>query len=241
MSSTEGQAAPAPVPRPSRFARLLPRVLLGLCAIALATFVAVERYAPLDPSAQPHLFTGLQLALMRAMPERCPAALARAEGISFTPAPRPMENGCGYPDGVRLRSTRVDYGGPVLLACPAAIALVMWERQVVQPQARRIFGKPVARVQTFGTYSCRNIYGRQNARRSQHARANAIDIAGFTLAGGEAISVRRDWTESEKKSEFLRAVRQGACGPFGTVLSPDYNAAHADHFHLDMANWRVCR
>jgi hypothetical protein len=41
-------------------------------------------------------------------------------------------------------------------------------------------------------------------------------------------------------------VRDGACRLFATTLSPDYNAAHADHLHLDQANrgaggWRACR
>ena len=45
---------------------------------------------------------------------------------------------------------------------------------------------------------------------------------------------------------FLRRVRDGACGLFATVLSPDYNAAHRDHLHLDQADrgmggWRSCR
>ena len=36
-------------------------------------------------------------------------------------------------------------------------------------------------------------------------------------------------------------VRDKACRSFGSVLSPDYNAAHADHLHLDMAPWMMCR
>ena len=41
-------------------------------------------------------------------------------------------------------------------------------------------------------------------------------------------------------------VRDGACDLFATVLSPDYNAAHADHLHFDQAmrgamGWRGCR
>ena len=51
---------------------------------------------------------------------------------------------------------------------------------------------------------------------------------------------------SELPAAFLREVRDGACDLFATVLSPDYNAAHADHFHLDQAargaiGWRGCR
>jgi hypothetical protein len=216
-------------------------VLLALLVVCFTGFAAVERYAPLDPSAKPHLFTGVQLSLMRLAPGRCTAALGRAAGVSFTPAPRPMQDGCGYPDGVRLRSEAVNYGGPVLLRCPAAVALVMWERNMLQPAAQEAFGRPAAAVQTFGTYACRNIYHRENARRSQHALANAVDVAGVTVAGGQSVSVLRDWKDDGAKGTFLRRIRNGACGLFGTVLSPDYNAAHADHLHLDMAAWSVCR
>jgi hypothetical protein len=41
--------------------------------------------------------------------------------------------------------------------------------------------------------------------------------------------------ELDKNALFLRAVHDQACNFFGTVLGPDANAAHANHFHLDMA------
>ncbi len=34
---------------------------------------------------------------------------------------------------------------------------------------------------------------------------------------------------------FLRRLHKGACGPFGTVLGPDANDAHRNHFHFDLA------
>ena len=46
---------------------------------------------------------------------------------------------------------------------------------------------------------------------------------------------------------FLRAVHQGACGVFTTVLGPNYDANHRDHFHLDLARHghtgegRICK
>jgi len=40
------------------------------------------------------------------------------------------------------------------------------------------------------------------------------------------------------KSLFLRSVHAGACGIFGTVLGPESNAAHRDHFHFDGAERR---
>jgi len=90
------------------------------------------------------------------------------------------------------------------------------------------------------------MYGRSEGDFSEHATANALDVAGFTLADGRSISVLRDWTGDGEDAQFLRAVRDGACDLFSTVLSPDYNAAHRDHFHFDQADrgttgWRACR
>ncbi len=232
---------PSRRPRAPVAAALFWRLVLGAAVSAVAAFFYVDSRAPFDPSAPPHLFTPLQLRLMQVLPDRCPAALARARDVSFTPAPKPMENGCGHPDGVLLTRSQVSYGGSVLLRCPAAVALVMWERHALQPEAQKAFGRRVSAVQTFGTYSCRNIYHRENARRSQHATANAIDVAGFSLEGGQSVSVLRDWKDEGARGQFVRAVRDRACRFFGTVLSPDYNAAHADHLHIDMGRWMICR
>jgi hypothetical protein len=58
--------------------------------------------------------------------------------------------------------------------------------------------------------------------------------------------VLRDWSGGGDKAAFLRNVRDGACDVFATTLSPDYNAAHRDHLHLDQAlrgrtGGRLCR
>ncbi|MBF3247311.1 extensin, partial [Pseudomonas aeruginosa] len=50
-----------------------------------------------------------------------------------------------------------------------------------------------------------------------------------------------DWAGESADGRFLRRVRDGACASFNAVLGPDYNAAHRDHFHLDMGLWKVCR
>ena len=91
------------------------------------------------------------------------------------------------------------------------------------------------RVDSFGSYACRPIRGGREGRWSEHARGNAIDIAGFRLSGGRRISVAGDWKGDDTEAAFLRDVRDGACRMFATVLSPDYNAAHRDHLHLDQA------
>ena len=41
------------------------------------------------------------------------------------------------------------------------------------------------------------------------------------------------------KAQFLRAAHRAACGVFGTVLGPEANSAHKNHFHVDMAERKV--
>jgi hypothetical protein len=122
----------------------------------------------------------------------------------------------------------------------------LFETRIAQQAALRHFGTRVAAIDHAGSYSCRRLYGRASGAYSEHATADAIDIVGFRLADGTRVSVLDDWSRGGPKSEFLREVRDGACRLFSTVLSPDYNAAHADHLHFDQAQrgnagWRACR
>jgi hypothetical protein len=127
--------------------------------------------------------------------------------------------------------------------CAVTAALALWDRHIVQPLARRHFGQKVARFDNLGSYNCRKIAGQR--AQSEHSTANAIDISAFILADGTRVSLLDHWSDPGAKGSFLRDVRDESCGLFGTLLSPDYNRAHADHFHLDMAvrpaNWTVCR
>jgi len=195
-------------------------------------------------------FTGRKLAGLSEEPALCLALLERA-GISFTALPARAEGErCGYRGAVRFRpggALGISYRPSDLgSSCPVAAALALWEWHVVQPAARRHLGRAVTRIDHFGSYSCRRLYGRDAGAWSEHSAANAVDIAGFRLADGTRISVAGDWDDAGAKGRFLREVRDGACDLFATVLSPDYNEAHRDHFHLDQAargawGWRGCR
>ena len=90
----------------------------------------------------------------------------------------------------------------------------------------------VVRIDTYGTYNCRRIAG--SSRLSQHAKADAVDVAAFLLADGRRISLQNGWNGDAASRAFLRRIRDSACKRFNTVLSPDYNAAHHDHLHFDM-------
>lgn len=195
-------------------------------------------------------FTGRKLAALGGDGARCQALLAAIGNADRSAPPRRgADPGCGYEDGIALRpedATALRYTPPQLVtACPVAAALALWERDTVQPAALRLLGQRIASVEHFGSFSCRRLYGRADGAWSEHATADAVDIAGFRLADGHRISVLADWNAATADAAFLRAVRDGACELFATVLSPDYNSAHANHLHFDQAargatGWRGC-
>lgn len=194
---------------------------------------------PLDPRAEVTLLTQWKLAQAVADPMQCWSALSKSGAVYST---RPDQN---TSDACHIRTpTKVTIFGdlrvsPLETRCEIALRTALWERHGIQPAARAHLGAPVTRMHHFGSYSCRKIAG--SNRMSQHATANAIDISGFDLANGLRIRLRNDWDGDENAARFLRDVRDSACDWFGLVLSPDYNAAHHDHFHMDQGRWGRCR
>lgn len=159
-------------------------------------------------------------------------------GASFTPLPdRYLGEGCTNLDTVQLASLASDQSrlaisniGPV--TCEVSEVFAGWARYGVDRAARQMLGSPLARIETFGSYSCRDVAG--SGRRSAHAAAAAIDVSGFVLADGRRISVEEDWNGGDAQERaFLRTVHRSACKRFDTVLGPDYNSAHEDHLHVE--------
>lgn len=165
--------------------------------------------------------------------------------VSFQVLPdRETGPGCGLNGTVKL----VDIGVPVAnltaVRCGAARAFIGWTRNAVAPAAYQMLGSELARVDSMGSYACRNVVGstRGPTRRSGHAIANAIDVGGFVLKDGRRITVLNDWNSSDPQvRQFLQTIRASACKRFGTVLSPDYNAAHRNHLHLEDDHANFCR
>jgi hypothetical protein len=168
----------------------------------------------------------------------CAAAL-EAAGARWEPeADRIGPGRCRLVEAVRLAHGRAALDQPLPLACAMAERWLEFERDVLAPAAERHFGAAPARVRVFAGYSCRT---RPNSRViSQHAFGNAIDIAGFDLAGGTRIDVGRHWRDRGARGAFLREVARGACRLFAVVLTPDSDAHHQDHFHFDIGPDRRC-
>ncbi|AEG92998.1 extensin-like domain-containing protein [Ramlibacter tataouinensis] len=197
-------------------------------------------WAPLRIEEEPHWLTRHKLGRLGREPALCLQVLGTAQ-MRWAPVPdRVTGERCGLANAVRIERTQMHVGPAFVLSCPAAVSLALWERHVLQPAAALLPAR-VVRLEHFGSYACRNVNHATAGRRSQHATADALDVAGFVLADGRRISVLRDWSAEGAEAAFLREAHAGACRFFDAVLGPDYNAAHRDHLHLDRGPWRACR
>lgn len=232
-------------------------LVAGGYAVYIGAVAIPERFnpwAPLDVAAPPNFLTGAKLSRARGDPVRCLAALAQT-GLRYSVLPdRVTGPGCGFDNAVLLREAGVRLGTPVSLSCPMALSLAMWERHALQPAAQLHAGQRVTAIDHLGSYACRNVNRGEGAtpaapagNRSRHATADALDIAGFTLANGQRLSVLRQWQAGDAgavtgaEALLLRDAHRGACRFFPGVLGPDYNAVHRDHFHLETGGYRMCR
>lgn len=228
-----------------------PRVLL-LVVVTTATAI-VFRQGLVPPYINPLPLIDLargdpwlvdwRLASIKYYPSVCARTL-KAPHVEAQQIPDgPVKNGCGWVNSVRLTSAGGVRASFDKLTCEAAVALALWLEYEVQPLAKEILGQRVTSIQSYGSYSCRNIIGNPlwKDMRSQHATANATDIGGFVLADGRSITVRGHWRNQGAEGRFLREAHRRACPYFRVVLGPEYNAAHRDHLHLDRGPFSRCK
>jgi hypothetical protein len=178
-----------------------------------------------------------------AQTRQCHADLSRT-GVAFTPLPdRERGGGCSTIGTVQLLDVGVPTTNLGAMRCGLAEAYAGWVRNAVAPAAHQILGSDLVKVETFGTYACRNVIGTAySGHLSGHAIANAVDVSAFDLADGRRISILDDWHSSDDHvRDFLATIHASACKRFGTVLSPDYNAAHRNHLHLEDDHANFCR
>ncbi|MEO1695212.1 MAG: extensin family protein, partial [Pseudomonadota bacterium] len=111
---------------------------------------------------------------------------------------RPIKRGrCGSPAPILLQSlggkAGVSFKPPAKVNCQMLAALARWVGNDLQPLARKHLKSRLRSVNVMSDYSCRNVYGRKRGRLSQHARANALDIGGFTTANRRETRLARHW------------------------------------------------
>jgi hypothetical protein len=206
--------------RPGMPARRRPRVLgpiLSLLIVGALSLVFRQGLVPwyLNPLpaidlARPNPWLAdWRLAAIRYDRDLCRRILVAPHVAAEPISDRPLENGCGWRNAVRMRAAGGVRASFDKITCEAATALALWLEYDLQHVAQEVLGERVVAVQSMGTYACRNIVGSNfgEHRRSEHAKANAVDIAGFTLASGRAVSVRRHWRGEGAEARFLRAAR----------------------------------
>jgi hypothetical protein len=244
------------------------------------------------------------------------AKLLAGLAIEYEPLPPLRDGMCGAPAPIRVKSIgsdpKVAIDPPATVTCAVAAGVGAWLNKTVQPKARALVGAPVVKLRNASSYICRNRYNGADTKLSEHALANALDVAEFVFQSGAKVTVLANWPRvvaadttgsitpaqvaqpnaddadvtrikasaktnpfavptdaksnpfvlptaatkmsppkppaeaaapeprpaSDRTAEFVRKVHDDACGIFGTVLGPDANAAHKDHFHLDMKKRR---
>jgi hypothetical protein len=266
---------------------------------------AVEE-KPVLPGEQPTVpWTEAEIEAAKA---KCKELLT-GDPLDYEILPPIKEGICGTPAPVLLRAVgtdpKVTINPPATLSCPLAAVLGEWLRDTVRPEAKKLFGSNVVKIQNASSYVCRNRYGGETTPLSEHALANALDVSEFVLANGERITILDDWPkvvevppppeanpkrapedkesvtapkppadaktvkaankparkpavtpakaesaappplppvakepEMDREAQFVTFLHEDACRRFGTVLGPDANAAHKNHFHLDMKKRR---
>ena len=216
--------------------------IVGLLALLMVAEDGWNPLKPVDPDAPVTLMTPIKLMQTAGNPQFCRDALA---GMAQTDlgflADQENSPQCQIRNRVRIRALSGTMLPPVDTRCDTALRMAMWTRHVIQPAALGHFGSPAVELLHFSSYSCRRMRTSrgESSRMSAHATARAIDISGVRLANGRVISLKDSWDGPE--GPFWREVRDGACTYFRTVLSPDYNALHANHFHLAQGRWPACR
>lgn len=223
--------------------------LACLVPLALAAPLIPDSWNPLKPLSASDPLTPLsnwKLEGFRTNPQACRDFL-RTAGVVFEDVPDRREQGfCTVRDAVRMTA-----GGPPLspatpaMTCAMAAGLVVWQRHGLAPAAQGMGLGEIRAIHHIGVYNCRRQYGRATGRVSEHALANAIDIQGFAFTKAPPVALPGGWNgqvgAGGEGAAFLRRAQASACKVFKVVLGPEANAAHRDHFHLDMGPFTACR
>lgn len=184
-----------------------------------------------------------QYKLRRLTPEACASLLLQANQRDLIRTQPVADSGgaCPLNNVVHVRDFGpVGLNSSFLASCPLALSSALFISQQARPLTKRYMGSELARIDHLGSFACRNIYHRPDARRSEHATAEALDIAAFRLANGERVTVLNGW-KATTTQPWLKAMLAASCGYYGNGLGPEYNAAHANHFHLGMRGFGLCR
>ena len=203
--------------------------------VSLFAFSADAPLVSMRPAKRPAAIeaAGVATRLARARGQICgdPAMQGTTLGVVSG------EGACGIDQGVRVREVAgVTISPRATMDCQTAAALKSWVERGVLPVVGNE-GGGVSSLRIVSHYACRARNNQAGGRLSEHAFGRAIDVAGIRLRDGTEMTVLTDWNSADDGAQ-LRQMWQRACGIFGTVLGPEANRFHRDHFHFDTARYR---
>jgi hypothetical protein len=171
-----------------------------------------------------------------------------SRGVGFSLGVNPMDHPDGHPNltcnivdpvwvnptihGITYRySSPIGDANPIFAACALALAM--------EETAYLLSSQGVTDIIHLGVYNCRVVSGTDSL--SQHGLATAIDIKSVVLATGEEYDILDDWETGAAfpvtdAGSFLKwmAETMFELDIYNIILTPEYNAAHANHFHCDL-------
>lgn len=252
-AAPESMTVPVPTQRPST-----PTV----AAPAVAIPIPQLRPSPAEPKpkepegeARPQDAAGWPADAVAAGRAECRQLLAGLD-IGYAPVdPIGEQGGCGAPAPIEVTAVAgVKLVPPATQTCAMAAALAAWLADDVQPAAQKRLGTKVMEVRTATSYACRRRNNGSSGKMSEHSKANALDISGFTFAQKNGVTVggKDNWGDAllgavglSKNGSFLEDIRASACTHFTTVLGPGSDPFHGDHFHVDVlqrkGGYRICQ
>ncbi len=234
------------------FSRIVEYLIIGFVIIAGVLAYAIYQAdalpenldwrAPVNLQAQENWMTDWKLEKAARDPAACLAALKTANAKFDAQSDLISDNPkCGIENRVLVREIAGVKMAPLETSCQTALKLATWLVYDAKPEILANRGAELRAISHFGSYSCRPVRTSKGngSRMSRHATAQAVDISGFELSNGERLTLRKDWNGGAH--ELLDGLQRKACGRFRTVLGPNYNSLHADHFHMELGGWRACR
>jgi hypothetical protein len=248
-------AAPVPLPRPRPMAPA-PLPPAGLSPAAkdsgspAATTAPAVPAAPAGPQSTPLEGESATPKPPRIYQTACPAVIAGL--VEAKPLPPISDGACGNASplsvtGIFVNGRMLPLTAPATFGCEMATDLPGWvadvDNYLQSTQKTRIKA-----VEVGGSYECRprNVEG-GSSDLSEHGRADALDFVGFALEDGRTLTVTNDYNSADAPtSRLMHFAHDAACTRFTTVLGPDANALHHDHFHLDLGchgktcTYRLC-
>lgn len=172
--------------------------------------------------------------------------------VEFKPLAPIDDGGCGAAAPLLVSKVAgVALEPPATLTCDMTRSLAAWVGTIVQPAARQRLKTDVTAIRVAASYVCRRRNNLGSGKLSEHAKANALDMAGFRFAKAKDVTVGDGWGSLaaavglSRNDSFLSDIRTGACAHFTTVLGPGSDPYHGDHFHVDAlvrrGGYRICQ